>query len=73
MTDEQGIRDLIEASSLGTPDTKAMRARTSPEQARQVVERAKDLSAGGRWVTCRSDWRAHRVNDECQDVEDVKL
>lgn len=73
MTDEQRIRDLIERSSLGTPDAKAMRACTSPEQARRVVELAKELSAGGRWVTCRLDWRAHRINDDCQDVTEVEL
>ena len=72
MTDEQRIRDLIEASSLGTPDAKAMRERTSPEVVRRVVERAKELSAGGRWVSCRFDWRAHRINDECQDVTEVE-
>ncbi len=35
--------DLIEASSLGTPDAVAMRAQVTDEQARRVVERAKEI------------------------------
>ncbi len=38
------ISRLIEASSLGTPDAVAMRARTTNEQARRVVQRAQELS-----------------------------
>jgi HK97 family phage prohead protease len=39
------IDDRIEASSLGTPDAVAMRERTSPEVAEQIVERSKTISA----------------------------
>lgn len=73
MTDERRICDLIEASSLGTPDAKAMRDQTPVEVARRVVARARELGAGGRWVTCQFDWRAHRINDECQNVREVDL
>jgi hypothetical protein len=37
------IEDLIEASSLGTPDAAAMRALTSDGRARQIVARAHGL------------------------------
>ncbi len=70
---ERSIEDLIEASSLGTPDAKAMRERTPRDVAQRVVARSHELAAGGRWVTCRFDWRAHRINDECQDVQEVEL
>ncbi len=36
-------RELIEASSFGTPDAVAMRTRTTDEAARRVVERARQL------------------------------
>ena len=39
------IRELIERSSLGTPDAKALRASVSDETARRIVERAKELAA----------------------------
>lgn len=39
------IEALIEASSLGTPDAVAMRERTTPEQARRVMERAEQIAA----------------------------
>jgi hypothetical protein len=42
MTD---IERLIEASSLGTPDAVAMRERTSPEHARRIVARSKEIAA----------------------------
>lgn len=41
------IEDLIEASSLGTPGAKALRARTSPETAREIVARSKRMAPGG--------------------------
>lgn len=40
------IEDLIEASSLGTPIARAMRARIAPERARAVVERAEAMRRG---------------------------
>ncbi len=73
MTDRQRIEDLIEASSLGTPEAKAMRERTPPDVARRVVARSKELAREGRWVTCRLDWRAHLINNECQNVREVEL
>jgi hypothetical protein len=39
------IERRIEASSLGTPDAVAMRERTTPEQARRVMARAKEIAA----------------------------
>lgn len=39
------IERLIEASSLGTPDAVAMRECTSPEHARRVMARAKEIAA----------------------------
>ena len=73
MTGEQRIRDLIERSSLGTPDAKTMIARTSPEQARRVMERARQLGNGGPWASCRHEWRAHERNEDCQDPREVEL
>lgn len=40
MTANDRIEDLIAASSLGTPDAVAMRARTTTDRARQIVARA---------------------------------
>ncbi len=40
MAEPRDIERLVAASSLGTPEAKAMRARTTPEQARKVVARA---------------------------------
>ena len=37
------IRELIERSSLGTPEAKALRASVPEEVGRRVVERAKEL------------------------------
>jgi hypothetical protein len=37
------INELIEASSLGTPDAKAMRDRTTPEQAAKIIARSKEF------------------------------
>lgn len=37
------IEDLIEASSLGTPEAKALRESVSPEAARAIVEASKRL------------------------------
>lgn len=53
MTPEERIEGLIEASSLGTPDAVAMRERTTPEQARRIVERAKKIAAEERpsWMS----------------------
>lgn len=39
------IDDLIEASSLGSPDAVAMRERTSPEVAERIAEQSKTISA----------------------------
>jgi hypothetical protein len=44
------IEDLIEASSLGTPEAKAARARVSMNEARAVVDRAAALSGRTRPV-----------------------
>ncbi len=41
------VDDLIEASSLGTPEAKAARASVSDDEARRVVARAKELGAAG--------------------------
>jgi hypothetical protein len=38
------FQELIEASSLGTPEAKAARARVPLEEARAVVERAAGMS-----------------------------
>lgn len=43
--ERERIEELIEASSLGTPDAVAMRVRTSPEVARRIVARAKELAS----------------------------
>lgn len=40
----QAMAAAIERSSLGTPDAVAMRERTSPEQARQVMARARQIA-----------------------------
>ena len=39
--DPNDIRDLLDASSLGTPAAKALRARTTPDQASAVRERVR--------------------------------
>lgn len=44
MTGEERIRALIDASSLGTPDAKAMIERTPPEVAREIVARSKEIT-----------------------------
>lgn len=46
------IEELLEASSFGTPEAKALRATVSPEQAKAVVERAKQLREERR----RAEW-----------------
>lgn len=72
--DGDRIDALIEASSLGTPDAKAMRSRTSPEAARRVVELSHQLADPAvRVVRCRFNWAAHPIDDDCQDVEDATL
>lgn len=38
------ITDLLEASSLGSPDAKAARAQVSPEDARRLAERSRELA-----------------------------
>ncbi len=69
---DRSIEDLIEASSLGTPEAKALRELTSPEVARRVVELSHQLADPAvRMVRCRDDWRAHPINDDCVNVEDV--
>ncbi len=40
---QPNITDLIEASSLGTPDAVAMRNRTTDAEARRVVARAREI------------------------------
>jgi len=40
MPGDRSIEDLIEASTLGTPDAVAMQERTPPEVARRLVARA---------------------------------
>jgi hypothetical protein len=40
LADVAGVRELVEASSLGTPGARALRARTSPETRWQIAERA---------------------------------
>ena len=40
-----GMDGMVERSSLGTPDAVAMRQRTSPEVAEQIVERSKSVPA----------------------------
>lgn len=42
--DQPTIQELIDRSSLGTPEAKAARASVSDEQAARVVARAKELS-----------------------------
>lgn len=42
--DRPPIADLIEASSLGTPEAQALRESVSLEDARRVVERAKRMA-----------------------------
>lgn len=44
MTEKRDIRDLIEASSLGTPEAKALRESVSDETAQRIVARAEELS-----------------------------
>lgn len=41
------IEDLIEASSLGTPEAKRMRESVDPDRARAVVARAEAMRAAG--------------------------
>lgn len=45
--DRSNIEDLIEASSLGTPEARAARESVSPEHAREVVQRSKELTMLG--------------------------
>lgn len=47
MGDERSIRELVEASSLGTPESKAARESVSDETAQRVVARAKELEREG--------------------------
>ena len=58
---EPSIEELIEASSLGTPEAKALRASVSDEDARRVVERAfphehewtqRQMTNGDPWWSC---------------------
>lgn len=44
MTD-QAINNLIEASSLGTPNAQALRAATSDETTRRIVQRTEEFAA----------------------------
>lgn len=43
MSDEPDIHELIERSSLGTPEAKAVRATVSDEQVRRIVRRSREL------------------------------
>lgn len=52
---DRTIAELIEASSLGTPEAKALRERTPPEVVDRIMERVEELSSrcgecGGRLV-----------------------
>ena len=40
---DMGWPSLIERSSLGTPEARALRDRTSVEQARRIIERSRQL------------------------------
>lgn len=53
-------RALVEASSLGTPDAKALRATVSDYRARQIVKRAKELGTHSR--EARALLEAGKVN-----------
>lgn len=44
-SDRGRIEDLIERSSLGTPEAKALRATVSDEHAARIVARAKELES----------------------------
>ena len=69
---DPSIEDLIEASSLGTPEAKVLRDSVPAEQVRRVVELARLLADPSvRLVRCRDDWRAHPISDDCQGVDDV--
>lgn len=46
---EQTIEELIERSSLGTPEAKAIRESVDPERARHVVEASRLLGRHGIW------------------------
>lgn len=43
MSDEPDIHELIERSSLGTPEAKALRATVSDEQVRRIIRRSHEL------------------------------
>lgn len=43
--DQCGIAAKVEASSLGTPEAKALRATVSDEHAARIVARSKELEA----------------------------
>ena len=58
------IERLIEASSLGTPDAVAMRERTTPEHARRVMARAKEI---GQVMAVADVIRAY-LDAECAEV-----
>ncbi len=45
MGKEKTIEELIEASSLGTPEAKALRAQTPPEVVAEVLRRVKAQDA----------------------------
>ena len=52
MSDERSIEELIEASSLGTPEAKAIRESVPIEMAQEIVRRAKVLAHGLDRCTC---------------------
>ena len=43
MSEEARIRELLDASSLGTPAAKALIARTTPEEVEKVRQRMREL------------------------------
>lgn len=62
---ERSIEELIEVSSLGTPEAKALRAQTSDERVAKVLARAQEIEAGctmthGEHLATWKSWR-----DDC--------
>jgi hypothetical protein len=76
--DRPGIAALIEASSLGTPEAKALRESVSLERAQAIVARANDLAAmsDDDWHAAQSpgyDWSHPVVDSELLPTADDVL
>ena len=63
--DERSVEELIEASSLGTPEAKALRSRTPPEVVERIMQKITERTAAGdvddaEWLYQQGQQRAKR-------------